>query len=198
NTDFVEIGPPDARWPAAYAEEADAIRQALRAGAAALQFEHVGSTAVPGLAAKPVIDILLVPADGEWPHEAIRGALARLAYSFWASNPDPLHLFFVKGMPPFGERRTHHVHVRPRAQALPLLTFRDRLRAQPELARSYEKLKLELAARFPLDREAYTRGKEEFVARAIESIDPRAPSCLRESHDTPFLHAHGNLRRIPK
>jgi GrpB-like predicted nucleotidyltransferase (UPF0157 family) len=165
--DSVEIVPANPRWPSLYAQEVTVIRAALGAAHGALEFEHVGSTAVPGLAAKPIIDILLIPPDGEWPREAIRGALARLAYSFWSSNPDPYHLFFVKGMPPFGERRTHHVHVRPRAQSRRVLAFRDALREQPELVRSYETLKRELASRFALDRDAYTRGKEEFIARAI-------------------------------
>lgn len=82
--------------------------------------------------------------------------------------------FFVKGMPPFGDRRTHHVHVRPRADALPILTFRDQLRSHPEFARAYERLKRELAARFRTDREAYTHGKDAFISAVLSNADPPA------------------------
>jgi GrpB-like predicted nucleotidyltransferase (UPF0157 family) len=176
SADVVEIVDSDPSWPARFAEEVVAIRRALGPEGPALQYEHIGSTAVPGLAAKPIIDVLLVPADGEWPGERIRAALTPLGYLYWDDNPNPRHLFFVKGMPPIGTRRTHHVHVRPRADAAPILTFRDRLRARPELARAYERLKRELAARHPTDREAYTRGKDAFVSAVLAGDDGPA-SC---------------------
>lgn len=172
--DIIEVIAADPVWPARYAEEAAAIRRALGPDGPTLQYEHIGSTAVPGLAAKPIIDLLLIPADGEWPAARLRATLAQLDYVHWEDNPDPRHLFFVKGMPPFGERRTHHVHVRPRADAAPILTFRDRLRARPELAQAYERLKRTLAARHPDDREAYTRGKDAFVSAVVAGIEPSA------------------------
>ena len=79
-------------------------------------------------------------------------------------------MFFVKGMPPFGPRRTHHVHVRTPADAAAELTFRDKLRSDPRLAQRYERLKEELAKRHPNDRDAYTDGKGEFVADVLNSI----------------------------
>ena len=167
SSDFVAVEPADPKWPALYVKEVEAIRASLGPDGPRLQFEHVGSTAVPGLAAKPIIDLLLIPTDGTWPRETIRAALATLNYVFWENNPDPHHLFFVKGMPPFGTRRTHHVHVRPPVSAAPILAFRDRLRARPDVAHAYEALKRELANHFPTDREAYTRGKDRFVACAL-------------------------------
>jgi len=173
-SDAIEVADADPAWPAQYAEEVEAIRHALGSHGAALQFEHIGSTAVPGLAAKPIIDVLLIPPEGEWPDEIIRTTLERLGYVSWDSNPNPRHLFFVKGMPPFGACRTHHVHVRPRADAIPILAFRDRLRTQPESAGAYERLKRELAARYPTDREAYTHGKDAFVSAVLSGIDTPA------------------------
>ena len=64
---------------------------------------------MPGLAAKPIIDIVLeVPDRAAWP--SLIEPLQRLAYVHWAENPDTTKMFFVKGMPPFGTGRTHHVH----------------------------------------------------------------------------------------
>lgn len=76
-------------------------------------------------------------------------------------------MFFVKGMPPFGHGRTHHVHVMPLAQADRYLLFRDWLRNHPDDARLYAETKHALARRYPTDREAYTRGKDEVVARIL-------------------------------
>jgi GrpB-like predicted nucleotidyltransferase (UPF0157 family) len=74
-------------------------------------------------------------------------------------------MFFVKGMPPYGERRTHHVHVTEPSGEMwqRRLAFRDYLRANPAEAHRYEALKRDLAARYPSDREAYTDAKTEYV-----------------------------------
>src|SRR5438128_2530277 len=136
--DIVEVVDADPSWPTRYEVEAEAIRRALGAGGSTIQIEHIGSTAVAGLAAKPIVDLLLIPSAGDWPRDTIRAALSALDYVFWEDNPNPDHLFFVKGMPPFGAGRSHHVHVRPLADALPILAFRDRLRERPDLAREYE------------------------------------------------------------
>jgi GrpB-like predicted nucleotidyltransferase (UPF0157 family) len=82
-------------------------------------------------------------------------------------------MFFVKGMPPFGTRRTHHVHVRLPRDAEAELAFRDLLRADPALVRRYALLKENLAARFPMDRDAYTEGKSAFVANALGQLAKR-------------------------
>jgi len=79
-------------------------------------------------------------------------------------------MFFVKGMPPFGSRRTHHVHVRVPGDAVAELRFRDALRANPAMARRYEELKDLLAVRHSNDRDAYTQGKTEFVAKVMDGF----------------------------
>jgi GrpB-like predicted nucleotidyltransferase (UPF0157 family) len=79
-------------------------------------------------------------------------------------------MFFVKGMPPFGARRTHHVHVRLPSDAVAELSFRDLLRMDRAIAREYERLKEALAERHPNDRDAYTDGKAGFVAKALIAL----------------------------
>ena len=82
---------------------------------------------------------------------------------FWTDNPRRDRLFFVKGMPPFGPRRTHHVHVRTPEDARTALLFCEHLRRHPEEAARYAALKHELSARNPTDRDAYTEGKARYV-----------------------------------
>ena len=86
-------------------------------------------------------------------------------------------MFFVKGMPPYGPRRTHHIHIaEPHSDAWqrPLL-FRDYLRRTPDAAARYLRLKLDLAARYRNDREAYTRAKDAFVDDIIKLAHKDCP-----------------------
>lgn len=163
--DTVELVPYDARWPALFKAEQQAIRAALGPDIEA-SIVHIGSTAVPGLPAKPIIDILLIaPVTVQWPSfiEPLEG----LGYAFWPDNPRRDRMFFVKGMPPYGSGRTHHVHVRMPADAQAELRFRDQLRAHPELAAQYVDVKRALAARYRDDREAYTEGKSRFIRELL-------------------------------
>lgn len=154
----------DERWPRFYEEERTALRAAL-AGIPVRGIEHIGSTAVPGLRAKPTIDIL-VQVEPSADSEAIIGAMKRSGYEYTArpENPPP-HMMFMKGYTPRGFRgQAVHVHVRhPGDWDEP--RFRDYLITHPGTAREYEALKEELARGFPNDREAYTEGKTEFVRR---------------------------------
>jgi len=176
--DIIELASHDNTWPEQFARESAAIRAALGPASEGIAIEHVGSTAVPGLASKPVIDILIIPPNGSWPLAALVSAMPGLGYLYWAEDPDPQHMFFVKGMPPYGTGRTHHVHVYPAERAMPVIVFRDYLRSHPDTASEYEALKKELAAQYPTDREAYTRGKDAFVARVVgyaSTISRNAP-----------------------
>ena len=167
--DRIEIVPSDPRWPEAFAIEAACIRAALAAHGE-LAIEHVGSTAVPGLDAKPVIDMILIKADMTcWP--LFVAPLQALGYVLWADNPRRDRLFFVKGMPPFGTGRTHHLHVRTPADSRRECMFRDWLRAHPEDATRYAALKRELAAAHADDREAYTEGKTAFIEALLREVD---------------------------
>lgn len=163
--DRIELVAPDSAWAKGYEAEAAALR-AVIAPIDGLRIEHFGSTSIPGVRAKPVIDILLIhPEPALWPD--LVGAIAPLGYVHWAENPRKDRMFFVKGMPPFGSRRTHHVHVRLPSDAVAELSFRDLLRADQAIAREYERLKEDLARKHPNDRDAYTDGKAEFVAKAL-------------------------------
>ena len=163
--DRIEIAEPDASWPCRFEAEARALRAVLPA-IPGLHIEHFGSTAIPGLRAKPIIDILIVhPAPGLW--RALVDPLRSLDYVFWAENPRRDRMFFVKGMPPYGSGRTHHVHVRVPEDAHAELRFRDALRANPILAQRYGELKDALAVQYVNDRDAYTDAKTQFVAAVL-------------------------------
>jgi len=164
--DPIILSEPDPDWPARFETEAALLRKAIPPGIVK-DIVHVGSTAIPGLPAKPVIDMLLIPgADYRKPLlvEALRG----IGYVYWNANPRRDRVFLVKGMPPFGEGRTHHAHVRPAHESLDMVMFRDHLIAHPGRAMEYGCLKRSLAARFPTDREAYTRAKDEFVRKILQ------------------------------
>jgi len=163
--DEVVIAVYDLSWPEIYAGEAQAIRQAL--GDILVGVEHVGSTAIPGLAAKPVIDILvgvtvLAEAEAKIP------ALEALGYECRGENGIPRRLFFRKGLVEF--RRTHHLHMveAGHEQWKSLLAFRDYLRSHPGDAQRYEALKRALAEQFRDNRAAYSKGKTQFVQATLE------------------------------
>jgi GrpB-like predicted nucleotidyltransferase (UPF0157 family) len=172
-SDEIIIVPYDPAWPALYAAEAPLVRAALPADLV-IAMEHFGSTAIPGLAAKPVIDILVAVRGVAEARERAVAPLTALGYAFWADNPKRDQLFFVKGLPP-APRRTHHVHMtEPAGEMWQRLRFRDHLRTHPEAREAYLALKLDLARRFPRDREAYTEGKQGFVDAIMREALPRA------------------------
>ncbi len=158
--DIVELKDHDPLWRDLFRQERVSLLETL--GPLAVSIEHVGSTAVPGIRAKPVIDIL-VTVDRARP-EDVEGALGKLGYVHVPIG-DPERLFFRKGMP-----RTHHVHVVRHGgeEHAKHLLFRDRLIAHPEEAAAYGRLKDDLAIRFREDRQAYSDGKDEFIARILD------------------------------
>lgn len=168
--DEVELVGYDERWPSMYADEAARLRAALPADLI-VAIEHFGSTAIPGMAAKPIIDILIAVRSLAAARYAAIDPLRTRGYAFWADNPKRDRLFFVKGLPPSAPHRTHHVHItEPTGAMWERLAFRDYLRAHPEEAARYGALKRHLAERHRLDREAYTAAKacyvEEVMAKA--------------------------------
>ena len=128
---------------------------------------HVGSTAVPGLAAKPIIDILVGVEDLE-SSRACFDPLAGLGYLYAPYRVEEMH-WFCKPDP---KHRTHHLHLVPVGSRRyeEELAFRERLRADRTLADEYADLKRSLADRFRDDREAYTDAKAEFIRRALNGV----------------------------
>ena len=161
--DAVEIVPYDSRWPLLFEEEARRLRSVLDPSLI-VGLEHFGSTAIPGLSAKPIIDIVVAVRSLAAAQATFVDALRPLDYVYWADNPKKDRLFFVKGMPPFGSKRSHHVHVtEPQGEVWRRLAFRDYLRAHPDEAETYERLKTRLAREHQADREAYTDAKSAYV-----------------------------------
>jgi GrpB-like predicted nucleotidyltransferase (UPF0157 family) len=162
----IEIVAYDPAWPERFAELGRELRGEL--GEVALRIDHIGSTAVPGLAAKPIIDIQVSVAAFE-PLEAFKQPLERLGYQYRADNPERTKRYFRE---PPGRRRTH-VHVR-RAGSFSeqwALLFRDYLRAHRAAAAEYETAKRSLAIRFRDDRHAYTDAKGPLMWELIRQAD---------------------------
>jgi GrpB-like predicted nucleotidyltransferase (UPF0157 family) len=161
--DEVEVVNYDPRWPTLFDEEAKRLRAALDPSLIS-GLEHFGSTAVPGLSAKPIIDILIAVRSLADAQTSFVEALRKLDYVYWADNPKKDRMFFVKGMPPFGSRRSHHVHVtETHGEMWQRLAFRNYLRAHPGEAEIYEQLKRRLATEHQTDREAYTDAKSAYI-----------------------------------
>jgi putative glutamine amidotransferase len=162
----------DENWPAWFEEEAERIRGAL--GDAAVRIDHVGSTSVPGLAAKPVIDIQVSVAS-VIPRAPMVAALSGVGYEHNVDPIDDEHDFFSKGYGYDADARRVHIHVCLAGGEWERrhLAFRDWLRAHPEDAAAYEAMKQEAVAAYPHDIYAYVDAKTAFI-RAIEAraLDP--------------------------
>ena len=173
----IEIVPYSDDWPALFAAEKALLQVALKPWLVA-QIEHIGSTAVPGLQAKPIIDIMVPVQDLETSIRAIEAAQA-VGYCYYPYKPEQMH-WFCKPSPAV---RTHHLHLVPWQSRLwqERIAFRDALRMSPSLAQEYANLKMSLAAQHRLDREAYTEGKSTFIATVLKScvaVAPRPPLPL--------------------
>jgi GrpB-like predicted nucleotidyltransferase (UPF0157 family) len=165
--DEVILMEADASWPRRFEREAAALRRWLPDDLV-LAIDHIGSTAIAGMPAKPIIDILLTVPDLEQARARAVPLLAPHGYLFWAENPRTDRLFFVKGLPPAAVARTHHLHVtEPGGEALQTIAFRDHLRSHHAEAARYAALKRELARSHRTDREAYTDAKAAFVAEIL-------------------------------
>lgn len=163
--DPVHIVPYDIGWPTLFQELADPMRTAL--GFVALRIDHIGSTSVPQLAAKPIIDIQISIADFE-PLETYKVPLKQLGYVFRADNPELTKRYFRETP---GQRRVH-IHVR-RAGSLDeqlALLFRDYLRTHSDVASQYVKLKIELARQYSQS-EDYSQAKDPFIWKVIALAD---------------------------
>ena len=161
----VQLVPYHDEWKRA-GEECVSLRWDIL-GEAAHDIQHVGSTAVPGLHAKPIIDIA-VGVDSFGRIMLLRPVLEEHGLIFRGEDV-PGQLLFVIGS---DDIRTHHIHVvRWKDKAWnDYITFRDKLRGNPILAKKYDDLKLILAERYHDNRKGYTQAKGQFVTKALYKI----------------------------
>jgi GrpB-like predicted nucleotidyltransferase (UPF0157 family) len=161
----IEVVPYDPLWPSKFETER-ALLQTVLAPWLAGPVEHIGSTAIPGMPAKPVIDIMAAVHTLEASRPAIN-ALAEAGYVYFPYRPDIMH-WFCK---PSAAFRTHHLHLVPLGSQrwIDCLAFRDVIRSASALSAEYAGLKNRLAQEFKFNREAYTDGKTPFVERVLRS-----------------------------
>jgi GrpB-like predicted nucleotidyltransferase (UPF0157 family) len=128
-----------------------------------LEIQHVGSTAIPGVPAKPVLDILVGVEDFDEASVCV-GPLERIGYCYRHEHGIPRRHYFVKGDP-----RTHHLHMveRDSHHWTTTVTFKEFLARDSESARAYAEAKRSLAAKYSRDREAYQREKDKVVERLL-------------------------------
>ena len=160
---MIEIRPYQAAWPREFAAAGQRIRRAL--GDLAVAIHHIGSTSVPGLAAKDIIDIQLTVADLDGPYpEALHGIGFELGEPRCDHCPPGMSLAaedLAKRFFKYRDRPTHlHVRAVGRFNQRYALLFRDYLRAVPLAAQAYEAVKHQLAHYFPTDRTAYCEVKD--------------------------------------
>jgi GrpB-like predicted nucleotidyltransferase (UPF0157 family) len=160
----IRLVPYDPEWPHRFEQEKLALEGALGRLATG-GIHHVGSTAVPGLSAKPIIDILVGIPSIEAGRDRIE-MLKELKYLYAPYRSDEM-VWFCKPSP---RARTHHLHLVPTGAKRfhDELAFRDYLRQHSESAQAYAALKQKLAAQFEHDREAYTGAKADFVAAILK------------------------------
>jgi GrpB-like predicted nucleotidyltransferase (UPF0157 family) len=167
----VSIVPYDPAWPRMFEEEKRHLLGCLPQDLIR-RIEHFGSTAIPGLSAKPIVDMLVEVTLLEETKTRIAPVLEGQGYDyFWRAthgeDGPPFYAWFIKRNS--AGIRTHHVHmIESDFEHWDRLLFRDYLIAHPETAREYEALKLRLADNYPNDRIAYTNGKTEFVVRVTQ------------------------------
>lgn len=146
-------------WSEAFEAENESLKNLL--GDLALDIQHVGSTSVPGLVAKPIIDMLMAVKSLE-EVQSIRPLLENAGYEYRENGSDQDQVLFVKGPE---ELRTHYLHITKLGSSVWKndLAFRDYLRSHPEAVAEYEKLKKELASKHADNRTEYTTGKDAFI-----------------------------------
>jgi GrpB-like predicted nucleotidyltransferase (UPF0157 family) len=161
NRGTVSLSPHREEWHELFANEKTLILDSI--GKHVIAIEHVGSTAICGIVAKPILDVMVGLPTFEDGEKCVQ-PLERLGYEYKGENGIPGRHFFGKGSP-----RTHHLHMLVVGGDFwkHHLLFRDYLIANRQVAEEYNNLKIDLSARFPEDREAYTSGKESFVKRTL-------------------------------
>jgi GrpB-like predicted nucleotidyltransferase (UPF0157 family) len=181
----IHISTYDPAWPSLFEGERELLAGVLEPWLVG-SIEHVGSTAVPGLSAKPVIDIMAGVASLGSSREAI-SVLQNIGYHYSPYRADVMH-WFCKPSPSF---RTHHLHLVPYGSRLwtERLAFRDCLRSDPTVAHDYVELKLRLAETYRFERESYTEAKGPFIERVLKNI-AAAPTAKQNENEAKSTKRH--------
>lgn len=171
----VALQPYSAEWPTLFQTEAMQLQAAI--GSHVLDIQHVGSTAIPGIPAKPILDIAVAVANLEAAVLCVQPLVA-LGYLYHGEAGVPGRYFFTKGDP-----RTCHLHMNAITSVdwRQQIAFRDYLRQHPAEAQAYAALKLRLADLFATDRSAYTASKAAFIADILQK-------ALASGYPTAFEH----------
>jgi GrpB-like predicted nucleotidyltransferase (UPF0157 family) len=164
----ISIEPYKPAWLKMFKEEKNFLRKRLPRDLIK-RIEHFGSTSVPGLSSKPIIDILVEVKSLEETKKQIVPILEDEGYEyFWrpafGDYGPPYYAWFIKRNSE--GKRTHHIHmVESDSELWDRLYFRDYLKEYPEVAKSYNDLKIKLSKQYPNDRVKYTEGKSEFIRK---------------------------------
>ncbi len=184
----VSVAPYDPRWPELFEKEKKHLLSCLPKGLIG-RIAHFGSTAVPGLAAKPIVDMLVEVSSLDETKKSIAPVLEAQGYDYfwrptWGDDTPPFYAWFVKR--DSQGNRTHHLHmVESHFEHWDRLLFVDYLIEHPDVAREYGALKVKLSEMHHNDRVAYTKAKTEFVARVTEKAEryyKKETGSLENSH----------------
>lgn len=164
NKNVVELVPYDESWVQEFEQEKKRLKKIL--GKSALDIQHVGSTSIPGLRAKPILDIAVAVENASMLRHLI-GVLSEAGYDVKDSINELGEILARKGTP---ENRTHYIHVEVINSLFwnNHILFRDYLLNHPEYIKKYESLKTEMFERFKDERKLYTAAKNDFIEEVLE------------------------------
>ncbi len=167
NRGEVSVAPYREEWNTLFKLEKENIEETI--GDYVEDIQHVGSTSIPGVAAKPVLDIAVAVRDFDEARICIE-PLDGIGYEYRGENSIPRRHFFRKGVP-----RSHHIHMFEKTSAdwKEIILFRDCLRSNQGLADDYVRLKRDLSRRYPMDRQSYQAGKARFIEAVIKAAGER-------------------------
>lgn len=153
-------------WKLKFLEEKDNLHKVLRN--IALDIQHFGSTAIPNLLAKPIIDIIVSVRDIS-EVEKVKKDLKMAGYEFHKGKPNKKKLLLFKGSK---EMRTFHIHIVETDNPIwrHNIVFRDYLLSNPKAVHEYEKIKIELARKYPNDRDSYFDEKSKYIEKIIARL----------------------------
>jgi GrpB-like predicted nucleotidyltransferase (UPF0157 family) len=165
---IVRLVPYTKEWERLFQAEKPRLQAAV--GKVVLDIQHVGSTSIPGMVAKPIIDIAIAIENFEEAAVCVK-PIEQLGYEYKGENGIPRRHYFVKGNP-----TTHHLHINEIGGRnwKDLILFRDYLTQHAEIAKEYAELKLTLARRYPTNRQSYLDGKAPFIERVLQLAESRA------------------------